>query len=225
MQTWQDYAARAQRTRNDKQIHLTRRETASASLFEEVGEFAGKVKKYFSHGHDRVATQNGLQEEGGDIMWYVAEICAVWNLRFALPSADNKIASFEEYVMWRNAQLVAPPHYDEELNAGYDYRFESGVWFRLRQLREWASNVDALLDGAQPLADDEEAIADLDGELSGELLFALRQVVFFTCAVMLEFGVTLSMALAGNLDKLIYGPNARYPNGFESKRSIERTTA
>jgi len=56
----------------------------------EAGDVAGCVKKTFSHGDDQ---KNGIRENLGDTMWYIAMICDFfdWNIEGVLEDNIKKL--------------------------------------------------------------------------------------------------------------------------------------
>jgi len=56
----------------------------------EAGDVAGCIKKTFSHGDDQ---KNGIRENLGDTMWYVAMICNFfgWNIKDILQENIKKL--------------------------------------------------------------------------------------------------------------------------------------
>jgi NTP pyrophosphatase (non-canonical NTP hydrolase) len=60
---------------------------ALVGLFDELGEIAGPLKKYLWQGHDLDTAH--LQEEVGDVLWYLATLCNALSLTLDAALAGN----------------------------------------------------------------------------------------------------------------------------------------
>jgi NTP pyrophosphatase (non-canonical NTP hydrolase) len=60
---------------------------ALVGLFDELGEIAGPLKKYLWQGHDLDMAH--LQEEVGDVLWYLATLCNALGLSLEEALAGN----------------------------------------------------------------------------------------------------------------------------------------
>ena len=60
---------------------------ALVGLQDELGEIAGPLKKYLWHGH--VLDRAHLQDEVGDVLWYLATLCNALGIALAEAFEDN----------------------------------------------------------------------------------------------------------------------------------------
>ena|SRR5699024_3431381 len=72
------YQKLAQRTANHDLEYEKRLAVAGLGLAGEAGEAGELIKKFLGHGHE--LDKDELEKELGDVLWYIAEICAIVNM-------------------------------------------------------------------------------------------------------------------------------------------------
>ena len=87
VETFAEYQALAQRTARTKLSPRERLSVAGLGLAGESGEVAEIVKKHI--GHDHPLDRDEVRKEVGDVLWYVAEMCAVTGLTMEECAAAN----------------------------------------------------------------------------------------------------------------------------------------
>ncbi len=70
-----NYIKEVQRTINTDYSDSEIIENYEGSLFEELGEIGGVLKKFIWHGHALEETKNKIIGEAGDALWYIFAIC------------------------------------------------------------------------------------------------------------------------------------------------------
>lgn len=76
--TFDEYQELAQRTSSDEMTISAGLSMAIMGIAGESGEVADLVKKYLFHKHP--LDREKIVEEAGDLMWYIAELCAVMDV-------------------------------------------------------------------------------------------------------------------------------------------------
>lgn len=84
--TFDEYQVLAERSEKRLQ-YADRINHAMLGLASEVGELAGTVKKW--HAYNQELDVRNIQEELGDILWYMALLCNIKGLSFGEIAQDN----------------------------------------------------------------------------------------------------------------------------------------
>jgi NTP pyrophosphatase (non-canonical NTP hydrolase) len=89
--TFDEYQERAHQTSKDTVIGGDKLLYPVLGLAGEVGEIVDKVKKlYRDHdGYMTHAQRVELAKEGGDLLWYIAEICTQLEINFSFVAESN----------------------------------------------------------------------------------------------------------------------------------------
>jgi len=85
---FREYQALAARTAGMTEISTEKRlAVAALGLAGEAGEVADHIKKAIGHGHE--LDRGELEDELGDVLWYIAEMCNTLDLSLARVAARN----------------------------------------------------------------------------------------------------------------------------------------
>ena len=68
---------------------------ALIGMQDELGEIAGPLKKYLWHGHE--LDNKHIQDEVGDVMWYLATLCNALDISLAEALQDNIEKLYKRY--------------------------------------------------------------------------------------------------------------------------------
>lgn len=169
-----------------------RLKTAALGLVGETGEFADLLKKVVGHDHNPDMVK--FAKEGGDVFWYVAELSHA--LGIPLEPEDVDAAQLRA----AEAMLGGPLGIEES-------PFDVAVEYALAAAA--AAGRAALLYNALMIPE------DADFHL---MSIHLANVATHTAVALHLMGLKLSVVLGGNIDKL----RQRYPDGFDTERSINR---
>lgn len=182
---------------------VVRIETCSMGLIGELGEFADHIKKVVGHGHalDRAVCLKEL----GDISWYIAEAYSM----FGLEAPDEDI---------------------DEAHARLKKELEEGDAKYKEETGEEVDNLQVVCSVLRKMSAAVGAIGGMiEGTMYGGAIFRFikpheyRKMVDMLggmlMTVELRLGFTFREVLEANVEKL----RKRYPDGFRSEDSINRT--
>ena len=113
---------------------------ALIGLQDELGELAGPLKKYLWHGHDLDTAH--LQDEVGDVLWYLATLCTALDISLAAALEDNIQKLHKRYPDGFSCESSL--HRSEEQEAGSARESDTPTWASLR-INLWTVTNEALL--------------------------------------------------------------------------------
>lgn len=172
---------------------VVRLNTAVLGLVGEVGEFADLLKKVVGHGHQPDLAK--FEKEGGDVYWYLAELSDA----FGIPMENDDVDK---------AQAQSAASFLGGPLAPGESPFEAAIPYVLSAAYN-AGQVAALYNALmEPAAAQWTMLPILLANVCTHVAVALHLI-----------GLPLSQVLEGNVRKL----KERYPTGFDSERSINRT--